>query len=76
MFLFFLTSKRTFSAAESFAYDMKVRERDRLAYNYFSKKDEQILYAILKKKIEFFPKTPTAHWRDLKTTHTIPRSEQ
>ena len=34
---------------------------DVLAYNYFSKKDEQILYAILKKKIEFFPKSPTAY---------------
>ncbi|MGD9344908.1 MAG: S41 family peptidase [Candidatus Aminicenantes bacterium] len=34
---------------------------DVLAYNYFSEKDEQILYAILKKKIEFFPKSPTAY---------------
>jgi tetratricopeptide (TPR) repeat protein len=34
---------------------------DVLAYNFFSKKDEQILYAILKKKIEFFPKSPTAY---------------
>jgi tetratricopeptide (TPR) repeat protein len=34
---------------------------DVLAYNYFSKKDEQILYAVLKKKIEFFPKSPTAY---------------
>ena len=32
-----------------------------LAYNYFDKKDEQILYAILKKKIEFFPKSPSAY---------------
>ena len=32
-----------------------------LAYNYFSKEDEQILYAILKKKIEFFPRSPTAY---------------
>ena len=35
---------------------------DVLAYNFLSKKDdEQILYAILKKKIEFFPKSPTAY---------------
>ena len=34
---------------------------DVLAYNYFSQKDELILYAILKKKIEFFPKSPTAY---------------
>ena len=34
---------------------------DVLAYNYFSKKDEQILYAVLKKKIEFFPESPTAY---------------
>ena len=34
---------------------------DVLAYNYFDKKDEQILYAILKKKIEFFPKSPSAY---------------
>ena len=34
---------------------------DVLAYNYFSPDDEQILYAILKKKIEFFPKSPTAY---------------
>jgi tetratricopeptide (TPR) repeat protein len=34
---------------------------DVLAYNYFSKKDEQILYAVLKKKIDFFPKSPTAY---------------
>jgi tetratricopeptide (TPR) repeat protein len=34
---------------------------DVLAYNYFSGKDEQILYAILKKKIELFPKSPTAY---------------
>jgi len=34
---------------------------DVLAYNFSSKKDEQILYAIFKKKIEFFPKSPTAY---------------
>jgi len=34
---------------------------DVLAYNYFSKNDEQILYAILRKKIEFFPESPTAY---------------
>ncbi|MFX0198626.1 MAG: tetratricopeptide repeat protein, partial [Candidatus Hodarchaeota archaeon] len=34
---------------------------DVLAYNYSSKKDEQILYAILTKKIELFPKSPTAY---------------
>jgi tetratricopeptide (TPR) repeat protein len=34
---------------------------DVLAYNYSSQKDEDILYAILKKKIEFFPKSPTAY---------------
>ena len=34
---------------------------DVLAYNYFSKEDEQILYAILKKKVEHFPTSPTAH---------------
>jgi tetratricopeptide (TPR) repeat protein len=34
---------------------------DVLAYNYSSKKDEQILYAILTKKIEFFPISPTAY---------------
>jgi tetratricopeptide (TPR) repeat protein len=34
---------------------------DVLAYNYFSQKDENILYAILKKKVELFPKSPTAY---------------
>ncbi|MHA2101553.1 MAG: tetratricopeptide repeat protein, partial [Candidatus Kariarchaeaceae archaeon] len=34
---------------------------DVLAYNYFSLRDEQILYAILIKKIEYFPKSPTAY---------------
>jgi tetratricopeptide (TPR) repeat protein len=34
---------------------------DVLAYNYLSEADEQILYAILQKKIEFFPESPTAH---------------
>jgi len=34
---------------------------DVLAYNFYSQKDDQILYAILKKKIEFFPKSPTAY---------------
>jgi tetratricopeptide (TPR) repeat protein len=34
---------------------------DVLAYNYFDKKDEQILYSILKKKIEYFPKSPSAY---------------
>jgi tetratricopeptide (TPR) repeat protein len=34
---------------------------DVLAYNNFSREDEQILYAVLKKKIEFFPESPTAH---------------
>lgn len=32
-----------------------------LAYNYTSDKDEPILYAILKKNIEFFPKSSTAY---------------
>jgi tetratricopeptide (TPR) repeat protein len=32
-----------------------------LAYNYSSKADEQILYAILKKNVEFFPQSSTAH---------------
>jgi tetratricopeptide (TPR) repeat protein len=32
-----------------------------LAYNYTSDKDELILYAILKKNIEFFPKSSTAY---------------
>jgi len=34
---------------------------DVLAYNYLSEKDPRILYVILKKKIEFFPKSPTAY---------------
>ena len=34
---------------------------DVLAYNYNSLKDEQILYAILKKKVEFFPKSTGAY---------------
>ncbi|UCH85257.1 MAG: hypothetical protein JSW50_06085, partial [Candidatus Latescibacterota bacterium] len=34
---------------------------DVLAYNYQSTEDEQILYAILKKKIGLFPQSPTAH---------------
>jgi tetratricopeptide (TPR) repeat protein len=34
---------------------------DVLAYNFFSQENEQILYAILRKKIEFFPKSPTAY---------------
>jgi tetratricopeptide (TPR) repeat protein len=34
---------------------------DVLAYNYYSQKDEEILYAILNRKIEFFPKSPTAY---------------
>jgi soluble cytochrome b562 len=34
---------------------------DVLAYNFYSPKDEQILYAILKKKIEYFPQSPTAY---------------
>jgi tetratricopeptide (TPR) repeat protein len=34
---------------------------DVLAYNFFSQIDEQILYAILTRKIEFFPKSPTAY---------------
>ncbi len=36
---------------------------DVLAYNFSSEKDEQILYAILKKKIEFFPNSPTSYER-------------
>jgi tetratricopeptide (TPR) repeat protein len=32
-----------------------------LAYNYSSDQDEQILYAILKKNIEFYPKSSTAY---------------
>jgi C-terminal processing protease CtpA/Prc len=34
---------------------------DVLAYNYFDKENEQILYAILKKKIELFPKSSGAY---------------
>ena len=34
---------------------------DVLAYNYFDPAHEQILYAILKKKIEFFPASPGAY---------------
>jgi tetratricopeptide (TPR) repeat protein len=34
---------------------------DVLAYNYHSQRDEQILYAVLKKKIELFPDSPTAY---------------
>ncbi len=34
---------------------------DVLAYNYYSEKDEKILYAILIKKIELFPRSPTAY---------------
>lgn len=34
---------------------------DVLAYNYLSPEDEEILYAVLKKKIEFFPESPTAY---------------
>jgi C-terminal processing protease CtpA/Prc len=34
---------------------------DLLAYNYTSQKDERILYAILKKSIEFFPASSTAY---------------
>jgi len=33
---------------------------DVLAYNYFSDKDENILFAVLKKSIEFFPESSTA----------------
>ncbi len=45
----------------AFRYDL-VNEffMDVLAYNYLSGADEQILYAVLKKKIEFFPKSPSA----------------
>ena len=32
-----------------------------LAYNYSSPEDEQILYAILERKIERFPKSATAY---------------
>jgi tetratricopeptide (TPR) repeat protein len=32
-----------------------------LAYNYYASKDEDILIAILKKNIEFFPRSPTAY---------------
>ena len=34
---------------------------DVLAYNYLSREDEQILYAILKKKVDFFPESATAY---------------
>jgi tetratricopeptide (TPR) repeat protein len=34
---------------------------DVLAYNFVSQKDEKILYAIIRKKIEFFPESPTAY---------------
>ena len=34
---------------------------DVLAYNYSSPGDEQILYAVLKRKIAFFPESPTAY---------------
>jgi len=34
---------------------------DVLAYNYSSSRDEAILYTILKKKIEYFPTSPTAY---------------
>ncbi|UCF65192.1 MAG: hypothetical protein JSW33_04990, partial [bacterium] len=34
---------------------------DVLAYNYYSLKDEQILYAILKKKVELFPKSSAGY---------------
>jgi tetratricopeptide (TPR) repeat protein len=34
---------------------------DVLAYNFRSREDEQILYAILKRKIDDFPESPTAH---------------
>jgi hypothetical protein len=34
---------------------------DVLAYNYLSPRDENILYSILKKKIEYFPKSPAAY---------------
>ena len=34
---------------------------DVLAYNYFSPENEQILYAVLKKKIAFFPDSPSAY---------------
>ncbi|KPJ89636.1 MAG: hypothetical protein AMS18_12315 [Gemmatimonas sp. SG8_17] len=34
---------------------------DVLAYNYLSEPDEQILYAILQKRIEFFPRSSTAY---------------
>jgi hypothetical protein len=36
---------------------------DVLAYNFLSQKDEAIRYAILKKKIEYFPKSSTAYER-------------
>jgi hypothetical protein len=34
---------------------------DVLAYNYFSPKDEDLLYAILERKIKFFPDSPNAY---------------
>jgi tetratricopeptide (TPR) repeat protein len=34
---------------------------DVLAYNYLSQRDEDILYAILKKKIEYFPNSVSAY---------------
>ncbi|MFC1528711.1 S41 family peptidase [Candidatus Latescibacterota bacterium] len=34
---------------------------DVLAYNYLSREDEHILYAILKRKIKFFPKSSSAY---------------
>jgi hypothetical protein len=37
---------------------------DVLSYNYFAESDEQILYAVLSKKVEFFPESPTA-WEAL-----------
>ncbi|UCC74131.1 MAG: tetratricopeptide repeat protein [Gemmatimonadota bacterium] len=37
---------------------------DVLSYNYFGESDEQILYAVLNKKVEFFPESPTA-WEAL-----------
>lgn len=33
---------------------------DVLSYNYFGESDEQILYAVLNKKVEFYPESPTA----------------
>jgi hypothetical protein len=34
---------------------------DVLAYNFRSREDEPILYAVLKRKIDYFPESPTAH---------------